>query len=77
MIEKRRQHQQVDLSSRSALNLLGWKPNTPLKSAIEYFNIDWEFSEPAEMCSLEYATGTTDTIAGTYPFGNEFVVDER
>lgn len=69
--------QQVDLSSRSALSLLGWKPNTPLKAAVEYFNIDWEFSEPAEMCSLDYATGTVDSITGTYPFGNEFVVDER
>ncbi|KAI7894864.1 uncharacterized protein EV154DRAFT_497249 [Mucor mucedo] len=75
--EQRMKRQQVDLSSRSALSLLGWKPNTPLKAAIEYFNIDWEFSEPAEMCSLEYATGTGDTVTGTYPFGNEFVVDNR
>ncbi|CEP12116.1 hypothetical protein [Parasitella parasitica] len=75
--EKRMKRQQVDLSSRSALSLLGWKPNTPLKAAVEYFNIDWEFSEPAEMCSLDYATGTVDSVTGTYPFGNEFVVDER
>ncbi|KAK4512289.1 NifU-like protein 5, mitochondrial [Mucor velutinosus] len=75
--DKRMKRQQVDLSSRSALSLLGWKPNTPLKAAVEYFNIDWEFSEPAEMCSLDYATGTVDSVTGTYPFGNEFVVDER
>ncbi|CAO3624193.1 unnamed protein product [Mucor hiemalis] len=75
--EKRMKRQQVDLSSRSALNLLGWKADSPLKAAVEYFNIDWEFSEPAEMCSLEYATGTVDTVTGTYPSGNEFVVDER
>lgn len=75
--EQRIKRQQVDLSSRSALSLLAWKPNTPLKAAVEYFNIDWEFSEPAEMCSLEYATGTGDTVTGAYPFGNEFVVDNR
>jgi polyamine oxidase len=44
---------------------------------VEYFNIDWEFSEPAEICSLDYATGTVDTVEGTYPLGNEFVVDQR
>lgn len=70
-------HQQVDLSSRSALSLLGWHPNTPIKAAVEYYNIDWEFSEPAEVCSLDYATGTADTVTGTYPSGNAFVVDER
>ncbi|KAG2229309.1 hypothetical protein BDF21DRAFT_466980 [Thamnidium elegans] len=75
--EQRKSKRQVDLSSRLALNLLGWKPDTPLKAAVEYFNIDWEFSEPAEMCSLEYATGIDDTVTGTYPFGNEFVVDSR
>ncbi|KAG0743615.1 hypothetical protein G6F57_010068 [Rhizopus arrhizus] len=74
--EKRLRHQQVDLPSRSALHLLDWIPNTPLKAAVEYFNIDWEFSEPAEICSLDYATGTVDTVEGTYPLGNEFVVDQ-
>lgn len=77
VLEQRKSKRQVDLSSRLALNLLGWKPDTPLKAAVEYFNIDWEFSEPAEMCSLEYATGIDDTVTGTYPFGNEFVVDSR
>ncbi|RCI01975.1 hypothetical protein CU098_000804, partial [Rhizopus stolonifer] len=75
--DKRMKRNQVDLSSRSALSLLGWRPDTSLKAAIEYFNIDWEFSEPAEMCSLDYATGTADSITGSYPFGNEFVVDDR
>ncbi|KAI8971522.1 hypothetical protein BDF20DRAFT_915323 [Mycotypha africana] len=75
--EQRMRHRQVDLSSRSALSLLGWNPDTPLKAAVEYFNIDWEFAEPAEMCSLDYATGMEDAITGSYPLGNEFVVDER
>jgi len=48
-----------------------------LKAAVEYFNIDREFFEPAEICSLDSATGTVDSITGTYPFGNKFVVDER
>ncbi|OBZ84748.1 Polyamine oxidase [Choanephora cucurbitarum] len=75
--EKRMKHNQVDLSSRSALSLIGWQPDTPLKAAVEYFNIDWEFSEPAEMCSLDYATGTADAVSGSFPLGNEFVIDKR
>ncbi|CAO3694392.1 unnamed protein product [Rhizopus stolonifer] len=75
--QQRMKFEQVDLPSRSALQLVGWVPDTPLKAAVEYFNIDWEFSEPAEICSLDYATGAADAISGTYPLGNEFVVDER
>ncbi|KAI9487922.1 hypothetical protein BDB00DRAFT_773571 [Zychaea mexicana] len=74
---KRLSKNQVDLSSRTALRLLGWEPDTPLKSAVEYFAIDWELAEPAEVASLDYATGTTDMTVGTFPFGNEFVVDHR
>ena len=56
---------------------MGWEPDTPLKSAVEYFAIDWELAEPAEIASLDYSTGTTDMTEGTFPFGNEFVVDSR
>ncbi|KAI8987175.1 hypothetical protein BDB01DRAFT_784883 [Pilobolus umbonatus] len=75
--ESRMKRRQTDLSTRSALSLLRWVPNTPLKAAIEYFNIDWELSEPSEVCSLDYATGTVDMITGTYPLGNDFVLDSR
>ncbi|KAI7849745.1 hypothetical protein BDC45DRAFT_448237 [Circinella umbellata] len=68
---------QVDLSSRTALRMLNWKPDTHLKSAVEYFAIDWELAEPADGCSLDYATGTRDMTVGTFPFGNEFVIDNR
>ncbi|KAI9321837.1 hypothetical protein BX666DRAFT_1034306 [Dichotomocladium elegans] len=75
--EKRMAHDQVDLSSRAALQILGWDADTPLKAAIEYFAIDWELAEPAEISSLDYATGTSDMTEGTFPYGNEFVVDKR
>lgn len=68
---------QVDLSSRTALQLMGWSPDTPLKAAIEYFGVNWELAEPAEMSSLDYATGTVDTVSGSFPNGNDFVVDHR
>lgn len=68
---------QVDLSSRAALELLGWQPDTSLKQAVEYFALDWELAEPPEVSSLDYATGTSDMTVGSFPFGNEFVVDHR
>lgn len=68
---------QTDLASRSALQLLGWEPNTALKAAVEYFAIDWELAEPPEVASLDYATGTSDMTVGSFPYGNEFVVDPR
>jgi polyamine oxidase len=67
----------VDLSTRSGLSLLGWKKDTPLKAAVEYFNIDWELAEPPEICSLDYAMGNIDSELDSYPSGNEFVVDPR
>lgn len=76
-LEERIAHNQVDLSSRAALRILGWEPDTPLKAAVEYFAIEWELAEPADVSSLEYATGTSDMTEGTFPFGNEFVVDHR
>ncbi|KAI9245555.1 hypothetical protein BDA99DRAFT_528036 [Phascolomyces articulosus] len=75
--EDRLSRNQVDLSSRTALRMLDWQPDTPLKSAVEYFAIDWELAEPAEVASLDYATGTRDMTVGTFPFGNEFVIDYR
>lgn len=75
--EKRMARHQVDLSSRAALELLGWQPDTSLKQAVEYFALDWELAEPPEVSSLDYATGTSDMTVGSFPFGNEFVVDHR
>ncbi|KAG0176658.1 hypothetical protein DFQ28_007059 [Apophysomyces sp. BC1034] len=74
---QRMRQNRVDLSGRAALSLLGWRPDTPLKAAVEYFAVDWELAEPAEVSSLDYATGTIDMVAGSYPAGNEFVIDDR
>ncbi|KAF7727715.1 hypothetical protein EC973_007272 [Apophysomyces ossiformis] len=75
--DQRMKQNRVDVSGRVALSLLGWCPDTPLKAAIEYFAVDWELAEPADISSLDYATGTVDMVDGSYPAGNEFVIDER
>ncbi|KAI8072938.1 hypothetical protein BC940DRAFT_291977 [Gongronella butleri] len=77
MADRRIEHDQVDLSSRTALQLLGWHPDAPIKAAVEYFGINWELAEPAEACSLDYAAGTVDLVSGTFPLGNDFVIDQR
>ncbi|CAO3627140.1 unnamed protein product [Cunninghamella blakesleeana] len=63
---------QVDLSTRTALKLLKWKPDTPLKAAIEYFGINWELAEGAEISSTEYASGIGSISSNPT---NYFVVD--
>ncbi|KAI8088663.1 uncharacterized protein BX664DRAFT_331050, partial [Halteromyces radiatus] len=75
--DERMKRNQVDLSSRTALHLSGWIPDTPLKAAVEYFAVNWEMAEPAELSSLDYATGTVDTVSGSFPLGNDFVIDPR
>ncbi|KAL0095383.1 amine oxidase [Phycomyces blakesleeanus] len=68
---------QVDVSARTGLSMVRWKPDTSLKAAVEYFSVDWELAEPAELASLDYSAGTAEMIAGTYPGEDGFVVDER
>ncbi|KAI8343757.1 hypothetical protein BC941DRAFT_343285 [Chlamydoabsidia padenii] len=63
-----------DTTMETMVNFAGWAPDTPLKAAIEYFGVNWELAEPAEMSSLDYATGTVDTVSGSFPNGNDFVV---
>ncbi|CAO3627175.1 unnamed protein product [Cunninghamella echinulata] len=75
MADKRIKLGQVDLSTRTALKLLNWKPDTPLKAAIEYFGINWEFAETAEVASMEYASGIGTSISSNPT--NYFVVDSN
>ncbi|KAI7866445.1 hypothetical protein BDF14DRAFT_1728301 [Spinellus fusiger] len=75
--DRRIQSNQVDLSTRSALRMLHWQPNTSIKAAVEYFAMDWELAEPAEVVSLDYSVGTANLLNEVYPDGNEFVVDQR
>ncbi|KAG6828033.1 hypothetical protein H0H92_009570 [Tricholoma furcatifolium] len=41
----------VDLSSRSAFDLIGWKPQNARAKAAEYFNIDFEFAQKPDQSS--------------------------
>ena len=38
--------------------MFGWWDNTPLKSAIEYYELDFEFGYEADVLSTLYTVGT-------------------
>ncbi|KAI9005861.1 hypothetical protein CLU79DRAFT_780794 [Phycomyces nitens] len=77
LLAKRVDSNQVDVSARTGLSMVRWKPDTSLKAAVEYFGMDWELAEPSELASLDYSAGTAETIVGTYPGEDGFVVDGR
>lgn len=71
----------VDLSARTALQLVGWNANNSMKAAIEYFGFDWELAEPAEVTSLDYAAaangGSVIKDEPEFTPGDDFVIDQR
>lgn len=42
----------LDQSFRAASSLAGWKPQTPEEQAVEWWEIDWEYSYPPVCISL-------------------------
>ncbi|GAB5585858.1 hypothetical protein Unana1_00758 [Umbelopsis nana] len=77
---KRAKNKEVDISSRAALDLVGWIPDTPLKQAAEYYAFDWEFAENPDVTSNNYAqVGDSSYNGGFGPNsdGDEFVIDQR
>lgn len=81
LAKKRMQRGLVDLSARTALQLVGWNANSSMKAAIEYFGFDWELAEPAEVTSLDYAAaangGSVIKDEPEFTPGDEFVIDQR
>ena len=51
-VDKRLKRQEVDLTARAALSILDWLPITPLQKVYEWFNVDFTFAQPPEICSL-------------------------
>ena len=43
---------QPDFSARVGMQRMGWSAEQPIKSVIEYFNIDFEFARPPEVVSF-------------------------
>ncbi|KAL8873302.1 MAG: hypothetical protein Q9174_001217 [Haloplaca sp. 1 TL-2023] len=64
-----------DHSARCGLSLAGWKPEKdPAAQAIEWWEMDWEYSVQPELTSHEYSVNTTFY---QYSDENNFVIDER
>lgn len=53
---------------------MDWIPVNPLQLAYEYWNIDYTFAQPPEMCSFENAFGQEAGIADQQ---DDFVIDQR
>lgn len=50
--ELKSKDQRPDMSVRAALSSVGWKPDTPAKSVLEYSVLDFEFAEQPKMESF-------------------------
>ncbi|KAG6809097.1 hypothetical protein H0H92_001635 [Tricholoma furcatifolium] len=50
---------QVDLTSKSGFDLVGWKPQNARAKAAEYFNIDFEFAQKPDQSSALAISWTT------------------
>lgn len=71
----RLQANRIDISARSAYQMLGWMPQNELDYAIEYNSFDFANGESPDVSSLEYV-GAAQTFVD---FGDrdDFVVDKR
>ncbi|KAG0168652.1 hypothetical protein DFQ28_004578 [Apophysomyces sp. BC1034] len=70
----------ADVSVRTSLDMVGWKPLTPLEKAVEYYVFDWESAETPEVSSSIYSTindNATYNGFGPGSDGDLFVVDKR
>ncbi|KAI7878596.1 amine oxidase [Lichtheimia hyalospora FSU 10163] len=82
LTEKRLANNQVDISARTAFNLIGYKPKTPLEQAVEYYLFDWEMAENPEVSSTIYTIYNDnftygDTVFGPDSDSDRFVLDPR
>ncbi|KAF7732130.1 hypothetical protein EC973_006385 [Apophysomyces ossiformis] len=80
LAEYRLNHNMVDISVRTGLEMVGWKPQTPVEKAVEYYVFDWEAAENPEVSSSIYsAINDNATYNGFGPGsdGDLFVLDKR
>ena len=68
-------HQRHDMSVRAALSSVGWKPDTPAKSVIEYSVLDFEFAERPKMESfMDFESRSLDFfVADPRGYGSIFL----
>ncbi|KAF7732132.1 hypothetical protein EC973_006387 [Apophysomyces ossiformis] len=74
------EHNIVDISVRTGLDMVGWKPLTPMEKAVEYYVFDWEAGETPEVSSTAYSAindNATYFSFGPGSDGDLFVLDPR
>lgn len=71
-VDERLKRSEVDLTARAALSILDWLPKTPLEKVYEWFNVDFTFAQPPEICSL-YNTFSVSEEADQ----DRLVIDQR
>ncbi|KAG2173264.1 hypothetical protein INT43_004638 [Umbelopsis isabellina] len=80
LAENRSKTHQADISSRAALDLVGWNPLKPIEQAVEYYAFDWEFAEDPDVTSAFYAYVGEDSYDGSFGPNSDddkFVIDQR
>ncbi|KAF8489054.1 hypothetical protein JB92DRAFT_2836169 [Gautieria morchelliformis] len=79
----RKSQQQVDLTARAGLSVVGYQPHTYLDDAAEYFTFDSttghpsEFVQPSEASSFIASADTNNFTFVGFSDANNFVTDQR
>ena len=62
-----------DLDLRSTLRFLGWRPQTPLEHAVEYYEYDFETAQPLDLTSVKYYQSSNP---GNVERGDDYFVND-
>ncbi|KAM0715524.1 hypothetical protein Q7P37_009022 [Cladosporium fusiforme] len=74
-IQNRLEDMEVDLTARTGLSMLGWRPKTALQRLYEWVNIDFTTAQTPEVCSLYNAFEQEDYPGSDEP--EQLVIDQR
>lgn len=74
-IQNRLSDMEVDLTARTGLSMLGWRPRTALERLYEWVNVDFTTAQPPEVCSLYNAFEQEDYEGSDVP--EQLVIDQR
>lgn len=74
-IQNRLDDMEVDLTARTGLSMLGWRPKTPLQMLYEWVNVDFTTAQTPEVCSLYNAFEQEDYEGSDVP--EQLVIDQR
>lgn len=64
----------VDLTVKVATSIMDWIPVNPMQKLYQYWNIDYTFAQPPDVCSFVNAFGQEAGIADQE---DQFVTDRR